>query len=188
MKIILASNSPRRKEILKEFGYKFSVVKSEYEERANSFSGVETVLTFAKGKAQDVFSRIDTEDSLVIGADTVVCFNGKILGKPQNKAEAKATLKALSGKTHTVYTGFAVISDKSKAFGYDSSEVTFNTLSEELIENYVATGKPFDKAGSYGIQDGFPLVKSVKGSVYNVIGLPIEKLKPVIDVIISKKY
>lgn len=185
--IILASNSPRRKEILTEFGYKFSVIKSNFEETDLSSSPVETVVAFAKGKANNVFLRLKEQgraDKItVIGADTVVYFNGKILGKPKDAADAEKTLKILSGKEHTVITGYAVINEKTQTFGFDKSTVLFNDLSEGLIKEYVATGKPLDKAGSYGVQDGFRLVKSVSGSIYNVIGFPIEKIKPILDVI-----
>ena len=182
--IILASNSPRRKEILTEFGYKFSVVKSNFEETDLSESPVDTVIAFAKGKATEVFLRLKAKGEknlTVIGADTVVCLNGKILGKPKDAADAINTLKMLSGKEHTVITGYAVISDNAQVLGFDKSTVLFNDLSERLIKEYVATGKPLDKAGSYGVQDGFGLVKKVSGSVYNVIGLPIEKIKPLLD-------
>ena len=183
--IILASNSPRRKEILTEFGYDFTVVKSDFAETEINADPVKTVLEFAKGKAESVVKRVHKGD-IVIGADTVVYFDGKILGKPKDTFDAVKTLKALSGKIHTVFTGFAVLSDKIKVLGLDRSEVKFNNLSDEVIAEYVKTGKPMDKAGSYGIQDGFPLVERVNGSFYNVIGLPIEKLKPVIDGLISK--
>ncbi len=185
--IVLASNSPRRKEILTEFGYKFSVVKSNFEETDLSGSPMETVVAFAKGKANNVFLSLKeqgrADDITVIGADTVVCLDGKIIGKPKDAADAENTLKMLSGKEHTVITGYAVINNKAQVFGFDKSIVLFHELSERLIKEYVATGKPLDKAGSYGIQDGFGLVKSVSGSVYNVIGLPIEKIKPILDVI-----
>ena len=183
MEIILASNSPRRKEILEKFGYKFTVIKSGYEEKGVFSDPVFSSLTFAKNKALDVYGSLSAAErarSLVIGADTVVYYGGKILGKPKDVKDAFETLTALSGNTHHVYTGYALISEKSRVFGVDVSTVTFNALTEENIREYVATGKPLDKAGSYGIQDGFGLVKSVQGSEYNVIGFPIEKIAPVI--------
>ncbi len=190
MKIVLASNSPRRKEILTEFGYKFTVIKSDFEEKTTEKSPVLTALRFAKGKALSVFSQLksdkDFKNPIVLGADTVVYFDGNILGKPKDYNDAINTLKTLSGKTHKVVTAYAVLGEKCEVFGYDVSEVTFNNLSDELIREYVTKCKPFDKAGSYGIQDGFNLVGSVRGSVYNVIGLPIEKIKPVLDGIICE--
>ena len=128
-----------------------------------------------------IYSSMTAEGFYAVGADTVVYFNGKILGKPKDDTDAENMLKMLSGKEHTVITGYAVISDKAQIFGYDKSTVLFNELSEQLIKEYVATGKPLDKAGSYGVQDGFGLVRAVSGSVYNVIGLPIEKIKPILD-------
>ena len=185
--IILASTSPRRKDILTEFGYSFSVVKSDFEEKGASKDPIETALQFAKGKAQDVFDRLkDKRGAVVIGADTVVYSENKILGKPVDKKDAYKTLKSLSDKTHKVITAYAVISEKTKIFGYDVSEVTFRRLSDNLIEEYVASGKPLDKAGSYGVQDGFDIVACVNGSLYNVIGFPIEKIKPVLDGVLEK--
>ncbi|MEG9429565.1 MAG: nucleoside triphosphate pyrophosphatase [Christensenellaceae bacterium] len=185
MKLILASNSPRRREILTEFGYDFTVKTSDFKENDMQGDPVSVAMRFAKGKALGVFlseKRLDlSADIAVIGADTVVYFDGKILGKPKDKAEAYKTLKALSGKMHAVVTGFAVISERLRVFGYDVSEVVFNDLSEKTVSGYVATGNPLDKAGSYGVQDGFDLVREVRGSVYNVIGFPIEKIKFILD-------
>lgn len=182
MKLILASNSPRRKEILEKFGFKFTVKKSDYEEKGNA--APETLVkTFATGKAESIFnslSETQKRDCAVLGADTVVVLGGEILGKPKDRADAENMLKALSGRTHFVYTGYAVISAKSAVSGVVKTEVKFNDLSEKLIKDYVATGSPLDKAGAYGIQDGFPLVRYYKGSLYNVIGLPIEELEPIL--------
>ena len=188
MKIILASGSPRRKEILEQFGYDFTVELGNFCENGGAGDPVLTCLGFAKNKALSVFlskSAEERADIAVIGADTVVYFDEKILGKPKDAKDAIKTLRTLSGKTHTVITCYAVIGEKFRVFGYDSSEVTFNDLSEDLIFKYVATGKPMDKAGSYGAQDGFGLVRFVKGSVYNVIGFPIEKIKFILDGIIK---
>lgn len=190
MNIILASNSPRRKEILAQFGYSFTVIKSNYKETDSENDPINTVVKFAKGKAEDVYNTIKQEESnnkdiIVLGADTVVYYDGKILGKPRDKVDAENTLKKLSGKIHKVITGYAVLSDKIKAYGYDVSEVIFNNLTEDIITKYVASGKPLDKAGSYGVQDGYGLVKKVKGSTFNVIGLPIEKISTILDGIVK---
>ena len=190
MKFILASKSPRRSEILKKFGYDFLVMTSDFIEMGNNCSPIDTVVEFAKGKALSVFDKLTSYEKQsfpVIGADTVVYFNGKILGKPKDKEDAKKTLLDLSGRTHSVYTGYAVITEGFLKFGYDKTEVIFNHLSKELIEEYVATGSPMDKAGSYGIQDGFDLVKEIKGSLYNVIGFPIEKISPILEEIKKNK-
>lgn len=183
MKLILASNSPRRKEILTEFGFDFTVKISGYEENRISANPETLVKTFAIGKAESVFNALtetEKQNSVVLGADTVVVLDGEILGKPKNSAAAENMLKSLSGKTHFVLTGYAVISAKETVSGVAKTKVIFNNLSEKLIKRYVATGSPLDKAGAYGIQDGFPLVSSYSGSLYNVIGLPIEEIEPIL--------
>lgn len=186
MKLILASNSPRRKEILRKFGYDFTVLSSDFAETDVKADPFLASLYFAKNKALNVFYRLPKNsrgDSAVIGADTVVFYGGKILGKPKDARDAFNTLKLLSGNTHEVITAFAVIGEKFNVYGYDASRVEFNSLSDGLIADYVATGKPLDKAGSYGVQDGYGLVRAVIGSTYNVIGFPIEKIKTVLDAI-----
>ncbi len=188
MKLILASNSPRRRELLKEFGFEFSVIVSEYEEKNFTATPQEIVKTFALGKAKSVFEnyRAGQEDIIVLGADTVVALNGQILGKPRDRKDAINMLKSLSGKTHQVYTGYAIVGAGIEQVFVDQTEVVFNTLSEGIIEEYVATGKPLDKAGAYGIQDGFPLVKEFRGSFNNVVGLPIEKFEELLKKLLDK--
>ncbi len=183
MELILASNSPRRRELLSEAGFEFTVVPSRYVEKTVSDDPYLTVKELALGKAREVFTRLDG-DFLVLGADTVV-YADRIIGKPRSEKDAAETLKFLSGRTHSVITGYALISRRGKKCGFQESFVTFNTLSDELIESYVKTGLPLDKAGSYGIQDGFGLVKDVKGSIGNVIGLPIELLSVEIKKLLS---
>ncbi len=178
MKLILASNSPRRKELLKEFGFKFDIISSDFNEGELLSTPAETVKTFAYSKAKNVFNKVS--NSVVLGADTVVVMDGVILGKPKDREDAFKTLKNLSGKTHSVLTGYALISPTSEKVGYVETLVTFNELSDALINEYVATGLPLDKAGSYGIQDGYNLVKSFDGSFNNVVGLPIEIIENLI--------
>ncbi|MBE7090052.1 MAG: Maf-like protein, partial [Clostridiales bacterium] len=120
-----------------------------------------------------------------IGADTVVFESGEILGKPKSQEEAKKMLKRLSGRTHSVVTGYAVITKDEIISGSVTTEVTFNNLSDELISKYIESGLYKGKAGSYGIQDPFPLVKSYKGSLTNVIGLPIETIVPILEKIVK---
>lgn len=187
MKIVLASKSPRRKDILNKFGVDFEVQTVEFDELNFNNKPKMTAIANALGKAVAVFEKISDTDSVVLGADTVVCFKGEILGKPKDNDEAFATLKKLSGKTHTVITAYALVGNNVKIIGADKSKVKFNKLSCALIKEYVESGCPLDKAGSYGIQDPFPIVKSFKGSLYNVIGLPIEKIKPIIESLISKQ-
>lgn len=182
MKLILASNSPRRRELLALSKIEFNIVVSDFLEEEVSSNPVETAEKFAFGKAESVFASLkdDKDYSVVLGADTVVFLNGEILGKPQNEVEARKMLKKLSGKTHTVVTGYCIISKDSKIIGNDQTKVTFNNLSDELIDEYISSGLYKGKSGSYGIQDGFPLVERYEGSLSNVIGLPTEKVVPII--------
>ena len=177
--IILASNSPRRKELLEGLGVNYSVktlsgVDESYPETLN---GEEIPLFIAKKKADAYINNISDND-LIITADTIVWLDGKVLGKPENAAHAKEMLAALSGKTHQVMTGVCITSkDKRKEF-VSVTDVTFDTLSAEEIEYYVENFRPFDKAGAYGIQEwiGYIGVKSISGSYFNVVGLPIQRL------------
>ena len=181
MKLILASNSPRRKELLKKHGFEFEVISSDFEEKVFSNDPIITAKTFAEGKAKEVFNTLENKSGVVVlGADTVVFSDGKILGKPQSEKEARAMLKSLSGKTHEVATGYALISGKGKEVGVVVTKVTFNNLTEEIIEGYIKSGLYKGKAGSYGIQDGFALVESYEGSLNNVIGLPTEAVVPLL--------
>ena len=179
MKLILASASPRRRELLGEIT-QFSVEPSFFEEKADTaLSARQTAEYFAEGKAQEVFSRFP--ECYVLGADTVVAFEEKILGKPKDKEDAKKTLRFLSGKMHSVYTGVCLVGKGFCKTVSAETRVTFHELSEELIEKYVESGLPLDKAGSYGIQDGYPLVKKYEGSYTNVVGLPKEEVCALIE-------
>lgn len=185
MQLILASKSPRRSQILKDFGYQFNTVTASFKEVCFDNMPQETAKKNALGKATATFNTLsDKENSVVLGSDTVVCLDGKILGKPKDNADAINMLKSLSGKTHQVVTGYAVITSGKKIVGCSISDVTFNDLSPELIIKYVESGSPLDKAGAYGIQDDFPLVKSYTGELNNVIGLPIESVKKILDKIL----
>ena len=181
MNLILASNSPRRKDLLSSEGIKFSIISSDYEENAFSLNPEITATTFAEGKAKSVFESLsDKENALVLGADTVVYLDGEILGKANSEKEAFDILKRLSGKTHRVITGYCLISDTQKIIGKVVSEVTFNDLTDQQISDYIASGLYKGKAGSYGIQDNFPLIKSYTGSLNNIIGLPTEEVVQII--------
>ncbi len=174
MEIILASNSPRRKELLKSQNISFKVIPSTCEENEPFLGEVYPyVEALAFSKANEVFLK---HGGIVLGADTVVYRDGKLFGKPRNEEDAIQTLKLLSNSVHEVITGFAIISKNLKIISHEVTKVTFNRLSDELILSYVKTGSPLDKAGSYGIQDGFDLVKSIDGSLSNVIGLPVERI------------
>ncbi len=182
-KLILASNSPRRKNILKENGYSFIIDTSDFKE-INNLSPVDTVIYNAKGKAETVYKKYKNTDSVILSADTIVVFNDKIIGKPKDEKDAFDTLKMLSNNTHKVITGYAIIYDNKLITGYDESTVTFDKMTDEYLLDYVKSGKPMDKAGSYGLQDNVVLVKNFGGNYDNIIGLPLTKIKPVLDKIL----
>lgn len=173
MDLILASASPRRRELLLEIAPTFSVVPSAFEERGE-LGAEDTALAFARGKAEEVLSRYP--DSLVLGADTVVSLDNKVFGKPRTREEAYAMLRALSGKTHSVYTGVCLVKAGARRESVVETKVTFFELSDEFINGYIDGGSSFDKAGGYGIQDG-GLVRQIDGSYTNVVGLPLETVQ-----------
>lgn len=182
-KLILASSSPRRREILSLAGYCFDVASSSAEELSPGVLPPEqTVVQNALAKAADIAFRPENRGRTVIGADTLVFSAGKTLGKPHNEAEAAEMLSALSGKTHTVFTGYAVITGGEAESGYCRTEVKFRELTRAEIERYVRTGEPMDKAGAYGIQGyGCVLVESVCGDYFNVMGLPVSTLYGILE-------
>lgn len=176
-KIILASASPRRKELLSYLNIDFTIIPSKKDENASG-SPEEVVKSLALQKASDIASKY--KDCFVIGADTIVCLDNKVLGKPKNKDDAFRMLSMLSGRKHRVLTGVCVYSPISKEFRieYDSTDVYFDDLSDEEINAYIATGEPFDKAGSYAIQGiGGAMISRIDGCASNVIGLPLPLLK-----------
>lgn len=185
MRVILASKSPRREQLLKEKIKNFEIIVSDYEEKATSDDPVKTAVEFSIGKAKSVYDTlIDKKDVLVIGSDTVVYSDNKILGKAKDDVEAKKMLTNLSGKTHQVISGYCIITNDQIYSGYDLTNVTFNELTKKDIETYVKSGLYKGKAGAYGIQDGYNLVKEYKGSLNNVIGFPTEKIFEILDKII----
>jgi len=178
--IILASKSPRRIELLTAAGFAFSVIPATGEEVIpDNASPREAVRALALQKAREVAAAHVSD--IVIGADTVVAIDGRILGKPRDKADAGAMLRTLSGRVHEVYTGVAVIADKAALAFSERTEVEFYRLSEREINSYIDTGEPFDKAGAYGIQGkGMTLVRRISGDFYNVMGLPVGRLTRVL--------
>lgn len=173
--IILASASPRRKEILELADLKFAVMPSDAQEITTKTAPNEVVMELASIKAKDIYKKSEKQ-SMIVGADTVVAYQGQILGKPTDKADAKRMLTMLSGQTHEVYTGVCVIEDgKTKTF-YEETKVTFYEISDEQINHYIKTGEPMDKAGSYGIQGKAAVfIKGIEGDYYNVVGFPIAR-------------
>lgn len=173
---ILASKSPRRKELLEQIHLHFSIVTSEVEEKIdNTLTPEEQVVSLAMQKAEAVFK--NHEDKIVLGADTIVVIDGKILGKPKDEAEAIEMLKQLSGRTHEVITGVVIRSKEKNISFYEKAEVTFFPLTEEEIMTYVQSKEPLDKAGAYGIQGlGATLVEKINGDYFTIVGLPIAKV------------
>jgi septum formation protein len=180
MEFVLASASERRQELLKRIVEDFKIVISNFDETSVNFGGDcdEYVKVLALGKAREVADRTKDE-SMVVGSDTIVYHNGKILGKPKDEQDAYNMLKSLSGSSHKVYSGIAVINTASNEIKMDSvcTEVFFSTLSEEQISRYIASAEPMDKAGAYGIQgNGGIFVEKIHGCYYNVVGLPLNRL------------
>lgn len=180
-KIILASGSPRRRELLEKVGLKFEVMPDNTPEQADmSQLPNDVVAELAKFKGENIRKNLTADtDALIISADTVVAINGAILGKPHSESDAFEMLSMLSGNAHNVYTGVYICdvqSGKYKNF-YEKTEVFFKTLDTEEIKAYIRTGEPMDKAGAYGIQEyGAAFVKGICGDYFNVVGLPICRL------------
>ncbi len=178
--LILASGSPRRKEILEKLGFEFKTEKTNADESVPDNMPVAQIaehLARVKAETSLKHNKADT----IIGSDTIVVLDGSVLGKPQNEEDAKDMLCALSGNTHKVYTGVCVASMSLIESFTVETDVTFGELSQEEIERYVASGEPMDKAGAYGIQGlGCRFVKSINGDYYAVMGLPANKLYEVL--------
>ncbi len=177
-KLILASRSPRRIHLLRQIGLKFDVRESAIDENVDGFLTPEdAVRGLALLKAASVAGSVRT--GLIVGADTIVYLDRKILGKPRSRAEARRMLSMLSGRTHQVYTGIALIDRPSNEVctAIERTKVKFRTLSPREIREYVASGSPMDKAGAYGIQDDFGavFVERIDGCFYNVVGFPLSK-------------
>ena len=177
MKIVLASQSPRRQDLLGQMGLEFTTRSPQIDEDA--FQGRDArdlVQTLSREKARWVAAQLPG-DPIVIGADTVVVRDGTILGKPKDPAEARAMLASLSGRTHQVYTGVTVCQGDKVVTQAEETQVTFRLLTQQEIACYVATGEPMDKAGAYGIQGlGGLLVAGIQGDYHNVVGLPVCRL------------
>lgn len=191
--IILASQSPRRKELLEQIGLEFEICPAKGEEVITKSIPEEVVMELSKQKAEEVAALVSSfgenhkeittpSDILVIGADTVVVYDGKILGKPLDEADAKRMLTMLAGNTHSVFTGVTlVLIDKSGRAGelvfYEKTDVKMHPMTETEIDRYIATGEPMDKAGSYGIQGKCAIyIEKIDGDYNNVVGLPITRI------------
>lgn len=186
-RLVLASASPRRKELLALLCPRFEVIPSQFDESdiGQELSPKEHVAVSAAEKAWDV--ALQVSEGIVIGSDTVVAIDDHILGKPVDVEDAKRMLRLLSGKTHQVYTGVHVVEvcsggERRERGDTECTDVRFSMLTEEIIERYVATGEPLDKAGAYAIQGrGAVLIEGICGCYFNVVGLPIYRLRLILE-------
>ncbi len=189
MKFILASASPRRKELLEQIGMKFEVRVSEAEEITQATEPAEYVMELSFLKAEDVAGKIPVmydargvnQDFVVIGSDTVVAAEGEILGKPKDKDDARRMITMLSGKTHQVYTGVTLMIFKNERMTqetfYEKTDVTFYEMTENQIEKYINSSEPYDKAGAYAIQGlCSAYIKGINGDYASVVGLPVSRI------------
>ena len=179
MNVVLASGSPRRKELLEMLGVKdLKIIPAQGEEKAPEGVGPgELVMALASAKANEV-RKLCAPDDVIIAADTIVWFEERVYGKPHSRDEAIAMLTKLSGNSHRVYTGVAFCRDKKELSSFvQCTEVDFYPLTEEQIRRYLKTGEPFDKAGAYGIQGkGSLFVKELRGDYFNVVGFPVARV------------
>ena len=173
MKILLASNSPRRKELLKSLGFDFEVVSVDCDEVYPDNLPVEKIAEYLSDLKADAYKNLQSGEVLIT-ADTIVALENVVLGKPKNVTEAKEMLRRLSGKTHEVYTGITIRNSEKSISKTDVTHVETGELTDEEIDYYVENYKPFDKAGAYGVQEWFGMakIKRITGSYYTVMGLP----------------
>lgn len=182
MKLILASGSQRRRELMTMCGYDYEIMVSNADESIAEQDPHEFVSKLAERKAVEVFERYSMlsggeTEICVVGADTIVVYNDEIIGKPTDKEDAERILKTLSGQTHVVYTGVAVVTAQGVQCEVSRSEVTFCTLTDAEIRDYIRSGEPMDKAGAYGIQGAFGMfVERINGNYFTIIGMPLPVL------------
>ncbi|HAP94704.1 Maf family nucleotide pyrophosphatase [Epilithonimonas hominis] len=174
MNLLLASNSPRRKELLTQLGYQFDIVKIDVDESYPSDLKPHEIAEYVSAKKAKAFDV--NENEILLTSDTIVALDQKILLKPKDENEAFEMIKSLSGKVHQVYTAFTLKTVDSEISKTSKTDVEFSEISDEEIKFYIKTYKPFDKAGSYGIQEwlGMAKVKNISGSFYSVMGLPVD--------------
>lgn len=173
---ILASKSPRRAELTKMLVNDFTIIVPDIDENIPVSIASDTAKIISKFKAYKIFAAYP--EATVLSCDTIVVIDGELMGKPRDAVEAKRMLKKLSGRKHHVISGFTLLNPTLEVNKNVVTEVYFNDLTDELIDAYIKSGSPFDKAGAYGIQDhDYNLVKKISGSYYNVMGLPVEELR-----------
>lgn len=187
-KIVLASSSPRRQELIRSLGVPYDIRASHADETTEPGLAPEAIVeTLSLRKASAVYEALDRaerRDAVIVGSDTIVVLDGAVLGKPRDEADALRMLSALQGRTHTVYSGIACIdgaTGRSQA-GHRETQVKMKAMDEARIRHYIATGEPMDKAGSYGIQGiGATLIEGLQGDYFNVVGLPVALLVDMLE-------
>lgn len=188
-RIILASGSPRRRELLEQIGLEFEVIPAAGEEKVTKQDAAEAVEELSRQKAEEVAGRIEDSRAVILGADTVVCLDGRIMGKPKNREDARFMIGQIQGRSHSVFTGVTVLVKESEkeiichTFSCET-KVHVYPMQKQEIEDYLDTGEAMDKAGAYGIQGRFAAwVSSIEGDYNNVVGLPVSAVWQVL-----KKY
>ena len=179
MKIILASKSPRRREILENLGIKFEIITAECDEKSDLSHAGELVMSLAEKKGRAVLDKLGTlpKDTLIIACDTLVYASGQFLGKPQDEQDARRMLSLLSGRSHEVVSGIYLCLDGHEVTRFCSTGVYFDDLCDKDIDNYIKSGEPFDKAGAYAVQGkASAFIKKIDGDYFNVVGLPVNLL------------
>lgn len=178
MEIILASGSPRRRELLTQIGVRdYRILSSDVDEKVNRDMPPDQMVEVLSRRKAEAVRALAGDDALIIAADTVVSLEGEVLGKPADETDAFRMLSALSGNRHQVYTGFTVLRGGEIVTGHEMTDVCFRELETQEILDYIATGEPMDKAGAYGIQGiGAVLVSGIEGDYFNVMGLPVYRL------------
>ena len=187
-KIFLVSQSPRRRELLAGMGVDFEILKTDVEETYDpSWTPEQIVMHLSKLKLSPIDMAKYDSDTIFIACDTIVVVNGEIIGKPKDEADAARMLNMLSGSSHTVYSGLTVATPQKQLTDFRATEVVFDTLTDDMIQYYIKTYQPFDKAGSYGVQEwiGYVGISEVHGSYYNVMGLPTRLLWQMLSAICS---
>ena len=175
--LILASMSPRRREILALAGFEFTVHPADIDESVPDGTPADSAVMMTAQKKAEAVLPYASEEDVILAADTVVCLDGVIIGKPATTDEAVKTLRTLSDRTHTVYTGYCLLKGGKRISGVEATNVTFRELDDNEIADYVASGEPMDKAGAYGLQGrGCTFAKRIDGEYFNVIGLPISTI------------
>ena len=193
MNFILASKSPRRKEILETLGIKFEIVTADTDESSTERDPYKLVELLSMRKGLAVRDRLlaegrDLTDTVIISSDTVVAIDGEILGKPRDADDARRMLRMLSGRSHEVVSGIALIGNGTAGASHEVTEVEFDEWDDETVEQYIAVARPYDKAGAYAIQGlASAWIKGIRGCYFNVVGLPIHRLNLLYRELFGKK-